>query len=279
MHLQILRFFYSISIPGLWCLHSVFACEVFISQYEKQHGIPEKLLSAIALTESGRRVEGGRVAWPWTINANGVPYVLETKAEAVAKVKLLQSQGVRSIDVGCMQINLLHHPDAFQSLESAFDPETNIAYAANFLKQKMAAQGSWKHAVAHYHSATKTLNEPYKNKVLETWDKIQDQPDLVNAVFSTQMAPKIVRVPLAGLGQRTAPINVRFNPFAQQNLKGAKKPSAKEGPSPNIHSLENSSRSNLKPKFAIKERRIPLHVFAATEGNQFSLHRSSRFRR
>jgi hypothetical protein len=37
----------------------------------------------------------------------------------------MQGEGVRSIDIGCMQINLVHHPDAFGSLEAGFDPITN----------------------------------------------------------------------------------------------------------------------------------------------------------
>ena len=42
---------------------------------------------------------------------------------------------MRSIDIGCAQVNLMHHPDAFASLEQAFDPMANADYAARFLKQ------------------------------------------------------------------------------------------------------------------------------------------------
>ena len=34
-----------------------------------------------------------------------------------------------------MQINLFHHPDAFASLDAAFDPMDNIAYGADFLRR------------------------------------------------------------------------------------------------------------------------------------------------
>ena len=67
--------------------------------------------------------------WPWTINAEGQGLFYDTKAQAVAAVRALQARGVRSIDVGCMQVNLMHHPDAFPTLEQAFDPQTNAAYA------------------------------------------------------------------------------------------------------------------------------------------------------
>ena len=76
-----------------------------------------------------------RHPWPWTVNAEGQGAFYDTKAEAVAAVRAMQARGVRSIDVGCGQINLMHHPDAFASLEQAFDPQANAAYAARFLKE------------------------------------------------------------------------------------------------------------------------------------------------
>ncbi len=32
-----------------------------------------------------------------------------------------------------MQVNLGYHPEAFASLEAAFDPRRNVAYATRFL--------------------------------------------------------------------------------------------------------------------------------------------------
>jgi hypothetical protein len=258
------------------CLAQVLACETFIRRFEKQHNIPEKLLSAIALIESGRRFDGERVAWPWTINANGVPYVFETKKEAIAKVKELQSKGIRSIDVGCMQINLLYHPNAFSSIEAAFDPETNIAYAADFLKQKMVAQGTWQHAVAHYHSATQSLNVPYKNKVLQTWGQILDQPLLLPNV-SVPAVTGAIRVPSTGLGQRRDPVNVQFKHYFRSGNKFERK-IKKEGTfNPRIHRLSDSKRANFKSKLTVTEQKIPLEIFAANQRNKYALTRSARF--
>ena len=50
------------------------------------------------------------------------------KAAAIAAAKSLQAEGVRNIDVDCMQINLMHHKKAFPSIEAAFDPAINVAY-------------------------------------------------------------------------------------------------------------------------------------------------------
>ena len=81
--------------------------------------------------------------------------------------------GVRSIDVGCGQINLMHHPDAFPSLEVAFDPQANAAYAAKFLKELFARTGDWNKAAGMYHSATPGLGDEYQRKVLAVWPEEQ----------------------------------------------------------------------------------------------------------
>lgn len=154
--------------------HTGNVCDPLIRRYEAAHGIPHKLLTAISLVESGRKVQGSIVAWPWTINANGKPYVFATKGQAISMVRKLRQIGITSIDVGCMQVNLKQHPEAFSTLDAAFDPETNIAYAAKFLKAKQRNKGSWVNAVAHYHSATAKFHLPYKAKVLKTWAKVQN---------------------------------------------------------------------------------------------------------
>ena len=107
-------------------------CRAAIEAAESAHHIPDGFLSAIARVESGRpdAATGLLVPWPWTINAEGTGSLYASKAEAIAAVQALQARGVRSIDVGCLQVNLLQHPDAFASLDQAFDPATNAGFAA-----------------------------------------------------------------------------------------------------------------------------------------------------
>jgi len=150
-------------------------CDPLIRQYEAAHNIPHKLLTAISLVESGRKVGGAVVAWPWTLNVNGKPYVFATKKEAVAMIRKFYRIGVTNIDVGCMQVNLKQHPHAFPTLEAALDPATNIAYAAQFLEKKKINRGTWMGAVAHYHSSTTRVHLPYQKKVLRTWAKVQNE--------------------------------------------------------------------------------------------------------
>src|SRR5689334_4281957 len=120
-------------------------CRAAIAATERGSRIPEHLLAAIGRVESGRRdpETGQSHPWPWTINAEGQGYFYESKAQAVAAARALQARGVRSFDVGCMQVNMLHHPNAFASLEQAFDPQANAASAARFLTQLFDQTGDW----------------------------------------------------------------------------------------------------------------------------------------
>jgi hypothetical protein len=146
-------------------------CAKATNSIEREEGIPRQLLRAISKIEAGRYHAGKRVvmAWPWTVMAEGRGRYLSTKAAAIAEVRELQARGVRNIDVGCMQVNLQHHPDAFDSLEDAFDPLTNVTYAASFLKSLAFEQGSWAKAVARYHSANPERYRLYRAKVHSTW--------------------------------------------------------------------------------------------------------------
>lgn len=154
-------------------IQNALRCTRYFTRLEREHGLPPHLLSAISVVETGRHHKGLGVAipWPWTINAEGRGQYFETKADAVRAVRELQRQGVESIDVGCMQVNLYHHPDAFGSLNAAFAPNRNIAYAIEFLKSHYEATGSWHTAVAHYHSKTPHRGKAYAAKVL----KVQKQ--------------------------------------------------------------------------------------------------------
>ncbi|TCS60931.1 lysozyme family protein [Varunaivibrio sulfuroxidans] len=142
---------------------------------ERLRAIPGYLLQAMALAESGRWDDrkGENIAWPWTVTAGGKGAFFTTKAEAVAFVEELQKQGVRNIDVGCMQVNLMYHPDAFASLGAAFTPDANAAYAAKLLVRRQKNTTSWLQAAGNYHSTTRAFNHKYKIKVARLWNDIR----------------------------------------------------------------------------------------------------------
>lgn len=146
-------------------------CRGAIAAAEQTGAIPSLLMAAIGRVESGRRdpVTGAVAPWPWTINADGQGSFYDTKAQAIAAVRALQARGVKSIDVGCMQVNLVHHPDAFSSLDQAFDPSANATYAAHFLNELHAQTNDWLRAAGQYHSSTPELGIPYQVKVAAVW--------------------------------------------------------------------------------------------------------------
>ena len=146
-------------------------CGQAIAATERGARLPAQLLGTIAVIESGRRdpKTGSVRPWPWTINAENIGSFFDTKEQAIAAVQALQARGVRSIDVGCMQVNLMHHADAFSSLEEAFDPRANVAYAARFLNQLFAQLATWPRAAAAYHSQTPEIGADYERRVMAIW--------------------------------------------------------------------------------------------------------------
>jgi soluble lytic murein transglycosylase-like protein len=151
-------------------------CEAAAAAAEYTARLPPRLLSAISLTETGRldAATGRLRPWPWSVDIDGAGQFFATREDAIAAVKAAQAQGVKSIDVGCMQVNLMFHPDAFADLEQAFDPTTNARYAARFLNALYAVSHDWSHAIAAYHSETPALGDAYRVVVLARWQN----PDL-----------------------------------------------------------------------------------------------------
>jgi hypothetical protein len=150
-------------------------CRAAIAATERNTRIPDAFLSAMGRIESGRPNRGTLSPWPWTVNAAGSGHFYPSKQAAMEAVRQFRIAGIRSVDVGCLQVNLFYHPDAFASLEQAFDPAANATYAAKLLLDLFAATGSWPRAAAAYHSMTPALGLAYQKKVLEAWS-VPDQP-------------------------------------------------------------------------------------------------------
>ena len=148
-------------------------CESEIVKAEGRYNIPNRLLLAISTVESGRNVGSSKRPWPWTICANGRGYYCSTKSAAIATTKRLMARGIRNIDVGCMQVNLLHHSKAFKNLEEAFTPRINVNYAAKFFTGLKSMYNSWTHAVGYYHSKAARYYKPYCSLVYNAWSKVR----------------------------------------------------------------------------------------------------------
>ena len=172
-------------------------CRQAIAAAERAHGIPSHLLAAIARVESGRRdpVSGGFNPWPWTINVDGQGSFYDTKIQAVSAAVSMRPKATRSVDVGCMQISLTFHPDAFPGMDTAFDPGANAEYGARFLVQLFEKSGSWPKAVELYHSATPEIGQEYQRRVYAAWPEEQK--------FAEMIAPSMMGSALPAMGNRS----------------------------------------------------------------------------
>lgn len=73
-----------------------------------------------------------------------------------------------------MQINLAYHPDAFKSVEEAFDPEKNVEYGAKFLKNLYANRDNdWIKAAMAYHSSVPRKAQRYKKKLVSAYEMVK----------------------------------------------------------------------------------------------------------
>ncbi|WP_431284472.1 lytic transglycosylase domain-containing protein [Humitalea sp. 24SJ18S-53] len=146
-------------------------CRAAIAVVEREASLPGGLLQAIGRVESNRRdpTTGAWSPWPWTINVEGTGYFFQTREEAIAAVRQHRARGATSIDIGCMQINLRHHPTAFASLEEGFDPLANARYAARFLRSLWDTRRDWMQAAANYHSNTPEFANAYRARVAAAW--------------------------------------------------------------------------------------------------------------
>jgi soluble lytic murein transglycosylase-like protein len=180
------------------------ACAVAGRAAELADALPANMLLSIGMVESGRAdpLTGHAAPWPWTVNVDGNGQYFASEQDAEAFVRLAQTSGARDIDVGCFQISLEHHPDAFASLPDAFDPTRNAAYAALYLTRLKAQTGSWNAAIADYHSAVPDLGLPYQRQVLAAWKRLGSVPpdlgaDIAQAAFQAPDPVVVIQSPEA----------------------------------------------------------------------------------
>lgn len=187
-------------------------CIAAIRQAEVAHGIPTDLLLAIGLQEAGMSYKGSMTIWPWSLNVEGRGYRFNTRAEAEAFLADELAQGTRSIDVGCLQVNLRWHPDAFPSSAAGFEPAPNADYAARFLRGLYLETGDWLQAAGRYHSATPNLRDIYLAGIQKHLSQLDDSAASFDALAKQALPAEDGPTFAAGVTLDT-PIMRRMNPL------------------------------------------------------------------
>lgn len=166
-------------------------CEALAELAALKEGVPAGLLSAIARVESGRTSEGKFRAWPWTLNQAGDGSYHATETDALRALDAALATGRRNVDVGCMQINVRWHSDAFADVQAMIDPVQNTDYAARYLRNLYDRHGDWTAAVMHYHSSDLARGQDYAARVMRQLgtsmqdDRVQAKPASPSGVIQT----------------------------------------------------------------------------------------------
>ncbi|SDF35083.1 lytic transglycosylase domain-containing protein [Limimaricola pyoseonensis] len=173
-------------------------CVNAILRAQLRYDIPGNLLLGIGIQEAGVTRGGRLTIWPWAVNAAGEGRLFDSRAAALDWIAARRAAGVSSIDVGCMQINMRWHPDAFRDTAQGFDPAVNVDYAARFLRGLYEELGDWTAAAGAYHSRTPEAQQVYlaslRRNVAVANDRISSFRDLA-AAAPRQAMPAAPAVP------------------------------------------------------------------------------------
>ena len=176
------------------------SCISAILSAQERYGIPDNLLLAIGIQEAGRNGPEGLAVWPWTVNAAGEGVFFQHRVEAEAFVRAKQDAGVKSIDIGCMQINHRWHGDQFPSTSAMFDPARSADYAARFLRNLYRETGDWAKAAGRYHSATPKHQKRYLTSLQRNQDVVRAQFSRLQALGNSAAEPialaEVTRAPI-----------------------------------------------------------------------------------
>ncbi|QDF96938.1 lytic transglycosylase [Azoarcus sp. DD4] len=115
-------------------------------------GIPSAVLYAVALQESGTRLRGRMVPWPWTLNVAGTPQRYATRAAACTGLRrALGRKPAKRIDAGLGQVNLGYHAHRYTQPCELLDPYRNLGIAAEILREQHIPGEDWLIAIGRYH--------------------------------------------------------------------------------------------------------------------------------
>ena len=172
-----------------------FVCMDATTKAEERYQIQKYLLTSISTVETGKwnSKTQQKMAWPWTINVRGKGHYYKTKEAAIAAAKAFRKRGIKSFDVGCMQINMKFHGHEFASLEEAFDPQSNVEYAARFLKRLYDRRQDWMKAATDYHSKKPRKARVYHKKLLAALETAKKGHAVYTTLYAAAAVPEPVK--------------------------------------------------------------------------------------
>lgn len=115
-------------------------------------GIPAAALYAVALQESGTRLRGRMVPWPWTLNVAGQAQRYATQAAACeGLLSALRRTRATRVDAGLGQINAGYQAHRYTHPCELLDPYQNLAIAAQILREQHVPGAAWLTTLGRYH--------------------------------------------------------------------------------------------------------------------------------
>ena len=141
-----------------------------------EYGIPMALFYAVALAESGKRIESDsrRRPWPWTLNIAGKGRYFSTRWQAWRALDQSLQSGQESVDIGLMQVNWRFHEPRLRNSWMALDPHHNLAVGAEILKNCYAKRRDWWASVGCYHApADRDRARRYRQRVVALWRELR----------------------------------------------------------------------------------------------------------
>ena len=140
-----------------------------------EQGIPEAILYAMALTESGKTIDAiaDTRPWPWTLNVAGQGYFFDSRLAAWQALRSWLQTGESSIDIGLMQVNWHYHQDKLGSPWQALEPYHNLRVGAAILQTCYQVRQEWWSSVGCYHApSNQDRADRYRQRVVAHWRRL-----------------------------------------------------------------------------------------------------------
>jgi soluble lytic murein transglycosylase-like protein len=167
----------SLALSALLVSISVGAERALFQEVSNYCGVPSDILYAIALVESGRKINGTNAPWPWTLNIEGKAYYFDSREAMFQKVMAAITDKL-TIDIGLMQTNWHWKYEHLGSPWKATEPLYNVKTGCQILKRHFDKTGDWWIAVGKYHRESDAPHHvaaatKYSQRVKRAWDTLQ----------------------------------------------------------------------------------------------------------